>query len=302
MRHHQGTSAQLKEALVASGNWNEHFCDEGCLQRYLRARNMDVNKAHDMLAATLKWRKEHRVDELHRSEFVDCRYMKEGWVYVDGNDSQGRSVVMFRKRRDSLPVSESEVYLRYMTFVIETAIKNMKNGQEQWIWVLDMTVYSPANAPPLSVTLSVLQMLANHYPERLYKAYVVNAPSVFQFAYKIIYPFIDEVTRSKAEFVNTKDFHAPNKSQTGSSWSSWASSMFHTKSSNSSSSSKSSGVSVAAPAGAAEDAAVDVSEGSCGAQITAKGPNTSTFQPLLWMFERPYDFDRQQELLMSCGW
>lgn len=31
-----------------------------------------------------------------------------------------------------------QVYLRYMTFVIETAIKNMKNGQEQWIWVLDL--------------------------------------------------------------------------------------------------------------------------------------------------------------------
>lgn len=30
-------------------------------------------------------------------------------------------------------------YLRYMTFVLETAIKNMKNGQEQWVWILDMT-------------------------------------------------------------------------------------------------------------------------------------------------------------------
>lgn len=38
-------------------------CDESCLQRYLRARNMDVTKAHDMLAATLKWRQEHKVGE-----------------------------------------------------------------------------------------------------------------------------------------------------------------------------------------------------------------------------------------------
>lgn len=47
-------------------------------------------------------------------------------------------------------------------------------------------VYSPSNAPPLSTTISVLQMLANHYPERLHKAYVVNAPSVFQIAYKVM--------------------------------------------------------------------------------------------------------------------
>eukprot|EP00878_Enallax_costatus_P000644 GHUV01000749.1.p1 GENE.GHUV01000749.1~~GHUV01000749.1.p1 ORF type:complete len:297 (+),score=74.09 GHUV01000749.1:221-1111(+) len=296
MKHHHGTSAQLKEALIASGNWSEQFCDESCLQRYLRARNMDVAKAHDMLVATLKWRKEHRVDELNRAEFVSCRYMKEGWVYVDGNDADGRSVVMFRKRRDSLPVSESETYLRYMTFVIETAVKNMKNGQEQWIWILDLSVYSPRNAPPLSLTLSVLQMLADHYPERLYKAYVVNAPSVFQFAYKIIYPFIDEVTRSKAEFVNSKDFYAPSKPAT-STWGSWASSMFHTKSSNSTTAQHQ-----AAPAGPEADAAVQVKEDGCDAKIVTKCPAGSTFKPLLSMFERPFSYDRQQDLLTSCGW
>lgn len=297
MRHHHGTSAQLKDALVASGHWDDKFCDEACLQRYLRARNMDVHKAHDMLVATLKWRKEHRVDELDKSEFVNCRYQREGWVYVDGNDADGRSIVMFRKRRDSLPVSESELYLRYMTFVIETAIKNMKNGQEQWIWILDMSVYSPANAPPLSVTISVLQMLANHYPERLYKAYVVNAPSVFQLAYKIIYPFIDEVTRSKAEFINTKDLHAPSKSATGSTWGSWASNMFSTKAS----SGNKGRAAAAAPAGPA-DATMEVTEGGCEAKIMTKGQAGSSFQPLMWMFDRPYDFERQQELLTSAGW
>lgn len=51
-----------------------------------------------------------------------------------------------------------QTYLRYMTFVIESAIKNMKNGHEQWIWVLDLAVYSPSNAPHMSVTLGVIQV------------------------------------------------------------------------------------------------------------------------------------------------
>lgn len=37
----------------------------------------------------------------------------------------------------------------------------------------------------MSVTLGVLNMLANHYPERLHKAYVCNAPTIFSLAYKV---------------------------------------------------------------------------------------------------------------------
>jgi hypothetical protein len=37
---------------------------------------------------------------------------------------------------------------------------------------------------PLKLT-TLHQMLANHYPERLYKAYICNAPSIFSLAYKV---------------------------------------------------------------------------------------------------------------------
>jgi hypothetical protein len=33
-------------------------------------------------------------DNLQRSEFVDTPFMREGWVYVDGNDAAGHSVVV----------------------------------------------------------------------------------------------------------------------------------------------------------------------------------------------------------------
>jgi hypothetical protein len=46
---------------------------------------------------------------------------------------------MFRKRKDKFPMHLEQTYLRYMMFVIESAIANMKNGKEQWIWVLDLS-------------------------------------------------------------------------------------------------------------------------------------------------------------------
>eukprot|EP00882_Tetradesmus_deserticola_P008651 GHRQ01009121.1.p1 GENE.GHRQ01009121.1~~GHRQ01009121.1.p1 ORF type:complete len:302 (+),score=129.81 GHRQ01009121.1:331-1236(+) len=265
-------------------------CDEGCLKRYLRARNMDVTKACAMLKTTLEWRKTNKIDDMTIEEFASSRYMRDGWVYVDGNDAEGRSIVVFRKRKERLPVDEHDLYLRYMTFVVETAIKNMKNGQEQWVWMLDLAVYSPSNAPALSVTLGVLQLLANHYPERLHKAYVVNAPSIFQMAWKVLQPFIDPVTRSKAAFVNTKDYHAPAKAAADSSWGSWASSVF--------TSSKSSSKEAAAQAPAGPG-------GSDASVVLADGPadgGKGCFRPFLQLYETPFCYDRQRQLLTACGW
>jgi hypothetical protein len=33
-------------------------------------------------------------DDLSIEEFSNSRYMRDGWVYVDGNDAEGRSIVV----------------------------------------------------------------------------------------------------------------------------------------------------------------------------------------------------------------
>lgn len=246
---------------------------------------MDVLKAAAMLQGTLEWRKQHGVDNLDRSEFVDTPFMKEGWVYVDGNDAQGRSVVMFRKRKDKFPMHLEQTYLRYMMFVIETAIKNMKDGQEQWVWVLDLAAYSPSNAPHMSVTLGVIQMLANHYPERLHKAYICNAPSIFSLAYKVISPFVDPVSKSKVEFVSTSDYEASKAGKTGkdSSWGSWFGS--------SKSSSKQQQKYSSSPNDAAD---IDI--------VIEEDQAKGSFAPLLPHYKTPFSFERHQQLLSTVGW
>jgi hypothetical protein len=45
---------------------------------------------------------------------------------------------MFRKRKDKFPIHLEARYLKFMAFMVESAVKAMKNGAEQWIWVLDL--------------------------------------------------------------------------------------------------------------------------------------------------------------------
>lgn len=138
---------------------------------------------------------------------------------------------------------------------------------------------------------------------RLTSAFVT--PVVCSLLTQVLYPFIDPITRSKAEFVNTKDFHAPAKSggSHSSTWGAWASSVFHAKSS-CGSGSGSGKISAGPQVHPHEDAAMVVSDGkqedNCESSIAVKG--SGTFTPFLKMYETPFCFDRHQQLLTACGW
>jgi hypothetical protein len=45
---------------------------------------------------------------------------------------------ILRKRTTKLVGAEVDQYLRYFMFTIETAVKNMRHGAEQWVFVIDM--------------------------------------------------------------------------------------------------------------------------------------------------------------------
>ncbi len=59
--------------------------------------------------------------------------------------------------------------------------------------ILDLNNYSSANAPPMRTSRATLDILQNHYPERLSRFIILNAPWLFFAFFKVISPFIDKV-------------------------------------------------------------------------------------------------------------
>lgn len=263
--------ARVKEDMGASWTQVEaDFCDPACLQRYLRARSMDVTKAATMLKNTLEWRREFEIDKLKLSDYED--FLGEGWVYLLGNDDQGHTAMMLRKRATRLEDDRIDNFVGYLVVLLESAIRNMKGGQETWTWIFDMKGYESRNSPRFDYTLRVLQLVANHYPERLNKVFIMDAPTIFWVLFKAVCPFLDPVTKSKVEFVYSKDIpkqqpadEAPSKAE--------------------------------AATGTAEDAAVVVA-----APAVAADTPVARFMPLHKYYAAKYDKQQHTQMLAALGW
>lgn len=57
-----------------------------------------------------------------------------------------------------------------------------------------------AKSPSLATARAVLNILQDHYPERLGKALIIKIPFYVNAFFKLIMPFVDPVTREKIKF------------------------------------------------------------------------------------------------------
>lgn len=195
---------QVLEGLGELDEKDRSFVTDYTLVRFLRARKGDVKKATQMLKHTLEWRKERNIGTFKQEDFEV--YLKRGILYIGGVSEDKKPVLVMRKRKDQIKASEEEAYLNFVIFTLEKAQSMIPNGIGDWVQLLDMNGYSRANAPPLKISLHVIQTLGNHYPEWMNKVYIIDAPLIFWVLYTAVYPFVDPVTRAKVAFVYTKDY------------------------------------------------------------------------------------------------
>ena len=58
-------------------------------------------------------------------------------------------------------------------------------GVGKMTWLIDFEGYSYRNAPPITLALKTLNILQNHYPERLGLAVCYHPPRLFQLTWKV---------------------------------------------------------------------------------------------------------------------
>jgi hypothetical protein len=206
--------------------------DTSCLMRYLVARQFDFKKAKTMLSNTLQWRAEFGVKNIHTNEYMNVikKENSTGKIYLRNYDNAGHVIMYMRPKFEN--TNDHDGNLKHLVYNLERAISCMKKRyndeimiekekgddhdmtttdsggikdgvispiklQEKITLLVDYDGYSLFNAPPIKTSRATLDILQNHYPERLYKAYCIRPPWIFSGFWKLISPFIDIKTKTK---------------------------------------------------------------------------------------------------------
>ncbi|XP_047968767.1 phosphatidylinositol transfer protein 3-like isoform X2 [Salvia hispanica] len=190
-------------ALVESQDLSAKDLSDETIRRFLRARNLDVEKGSSMLVKYLQWRREFVPNgHFNREDVIGIGGLLNT-LYLQGYDRIGRPILVVLAGNHK-PVSNIDDFKLY---AVDKVCSRLPSGQEKFVVIVDMKGYGYANNDARAFTAG-LSILQDYYPERLGKMFFVHVPSVFKAAWKIISPFVDKNTKNKIAFLESKKMKA----------------------------------------------------------------------------------------------
>lgn len=169
------------------------------LIRYLRARKFDVTQATNMVKATMAWRSKVK-PHLIEPEEIKIQTLT-GKAFVPGRDVHGRGLLVLENDKDdgSEPM---EAQMRHLSFNLERATRLLPPDVDRFAVFIRLDSFKLSTMPPARVTLETINIVCNHYPERLGVCIFYQAPYVFSAVWNLACTVIDAVTKSKVVFVS----------------------------------------------------------------------------------------------------
>jgi hypothetical protein len=186
----------------------------GELMRYLRARDLDLQKAEDAITAALEWRLRHVEKPLSMDSV--SRFESMFQVAVTGFDKEGR-IVLHIKFDDWLPIRPlfeefGATPLILFAFTVLTRLhlrlKETKHQQLVAIWDnagvgFSKVFHEVQNWAEIQALREVILMADLNFPETLYKAFLINTARAGVWGFSLVRPFLRQYTLNKIQIHGT---------------------------------------------------------------------------------------------------
>lgn len=170
------------------------------LMKFLRARNLEIPVAKDMLINSLKWRKEFSADTILDEQFDEAIYGdKVGFLYK--TDKEGRPVTYnFYGGIDQDKVfGDVDKFIRWRVALMEKGVKQVDFiHTDAMVQVHDYTGASiwGRTANTKEATNKLIKLMQDNYPEFL-SSKIFGIPKWGSMIFKLLRPLLPEATLKK---------------------------------------------------------------------------------------------------------
>ncbi|KAF2736058.1 CRAL/TRIO domain-containing protein [Polyplosphaeria fusca] len=199
------TSAKNAEQ-VALGDDEKMWLTRECLLRYLRASKWALPQAIKRVQDTLVWRREYGTSTFTADYISDEN--ATGKQVLLGFDKEGRPCLYLLPNKQNTKTSPKQV--EHLVFMLERTLDIAPPGQESLALLIDFRNSSSGSQPSINIGRQVLNILQNHYPERLGRALITHLPWYVTTFLKLVSPFIDPVTKTKMRYNEPLIDHIPS--------------------------------------------------------------------------------------------
>ena len=198
--------ASVQSLRIMGGGYTQ-FSDEQ-LVKFLIARKYDINQSNLMLQNHITWRASFNptTDEYFPDEMMD--FYPAGF---GGVDREGNLLYMERPgnggKHSPKAITEKigvEVLARWHATGVEMGRKMMlERGCPRVTAIIDLSNLGDTGGKAMDMAKAIAKIDQDNYPEHLSKMFLINASTMFTFAWKVIRVFLDPRTKSKIQVLGS---------------------------------------------------------------------------------------------------
>ncbi|KAL3634549.1 hypothetical protein CASFOL_021603 [Castilleja foliolosa] len=99
--------------------------------------------------------------------------------------------MIFRIKQDYQKHHSQKLFTRLLVFTIEVAIQTMAKNVHQFVILFDGSHFRRSSSALINMLVATLKIIADNYPLRLHKAFIIDPPSLFSYLWKGVRPFVE---------------------------------------------------------------------------------------------------------------
>lgn len=185
--------------------------------RFLHAEGGNRERAVARWRQTLEWRRQHNVDTILEMPHPKFRTIKAHWPhFYHKRTKQGHPVYIERLGGIDIPAMEREGVsmedlLRHYVYITEYLWEELAPAPDaKGFTILDCKGVNlrDARGPAMNFIRKATAFQSSHYPERMYRMFLINTPSWFSLVWSVVQTFVDKNTKAKIHIYSGDDYKA----------------------------------------------------------------------------------------------